>query len=192
MLHRQAMQHELNRCGARVMVSHKLPAVVSEGAVSLSHLVGVFATLNRSAQTVGCIQDLICQTLDHGVLTTLTGVGDHPAQCQGVSTVWTNLDWDLVGCATNTAGTNLKVRADVAQSLFQGTYWLGAGLFTANFESAVDDTLCGGLLAVDENLVYQLRDRKSTRLNSSHVAISYAVFCLKKKELDNSSVGQCL
>src|SRR5207253_7712026 len=26
------------------------------------------------------------------------------------------------------------------------------------------------------------RDRKSTRLNSSHVAISYAVFCLKKKD----------
>src|SRR5690625_5849502 len=28
-----------------------------------------------------------------------------------------------------------------------------------------------------------LLDRKSTRLNSSHVAISYAVFCLKKKTL---------
>src|SRR5439155_15632967 len=27
-------------------------------------------------------------------------------------------------------------------------------------------------------------DRKSTRLNSSHVAISYAVFCLKKKKID--------
>src|SRR5437870_12370442 len=27
------------------------------------------------------------------------------------------------------------------------------------------------------------RDRKSTRLNSSHVAISYAVFCLKKKNI---------
>src|SRR5204862_1094701 len=27
----------------------------------------------------------------------------------------------------------------------------------------------------------RLRDRKSTRLNSSHVEISYAVFCLKKK-----------
>src|SRR5437660_8904592 len=27
-----------------------------------------------------------------------------------------------------------------------------------------------------------LTDRKSTRLNSSHVAISYAVFCLKKKK----------
>src|SRR5699024_12324596 len=27
----------------------------------------------------------------------------------------------------------------------------------------------------------KIRDRKSTRLNSSHVSISYAVFCLKKK-----------
>src|SRR5699024_11905275 len=29
---------------------------------------------------------------------------------------------------------------------------------------------------------YQMLDRKSTRLNSSHVSISYAVFCLKKKK----------
>src|SRR5690625_3480115 len=29
----------------------------------------------------------------------------------------------------------------------------------------------------------EFTDRKSTRLNSSHVAISYAVFCLKKKKL---------
>src|SRR5690554_7456501 len=28
-----------------------------------------------------------------------------------------------------------------------------------------------------------IRDRKSTRLNSSHVRISYAVFCLKKKKV---------
>src|SRR5690625_5454573 len=31
------------------------------------------------------------------------------------------------------------------------------------------------------------KDRKSTRLNSSHVAISYAVFCLKKKKESRSS-----
>src|SRR5690625_5932649 len=30
------------------------------------------------------------------------------------------------------------------------------------------------------HIVRRLRDRRSTRLNSSHVAISYAVFCLKK------------
>src|SRR5699024_11241769 len=31
------------------------------------------------------------------------------------------------------------------------------------------------------------RDRKSTRLNSSHVSISYAVFCLKKKKTTNNN-----
>src|SRR3712207_8942946 len=31
-------------------------------------------------------------------------------------------------------------------------------------------------------------DRKSTRLNSSHANISYAVFCLKKKITENSAV----
>src|SRR5690606_40776192 len=34
------------------------------------------------------------------------------------------------------------------------------------------------------------RDRKSTRLNSSHVKISYAVFCLKKKKTINTTT-QC-
>src|SRR2546426_2360300 len=33
----------------------------------------------------------------------------------------------------------------------------------------------------DPQLSHALQDRKSTRLNSSHLVISYAVFCLKKK-----------
>src|SRR2546430_7240773 len=33
----------------------------------------------------------------------------------------------------------------------------------------------------------KLRDRKSTRLNSSHSQISYAVFCLKKKKKKNTA-----
>src|SRR5205814_9974543 len=32
---------------------------------------------------------------------------------------------------------------------------------------------------------HTFRDRKSTRLNSSHLGISYAVFCLKKKKNNN-------
>src|SRR5947208_12848193 len=35
---------------------------------------------------------------------------------------------------------------------------------------------------LDESHARKLRDRKSTRLNSSHQIISYAVFCLKKKK----------
>src|SRR5258707_8718425 len=38
------------------------------------------------------------------------------------------------------------------------------------------------LIRVREQHVQKVRDRKSTRLNSSHANISYAVFCLKKKK----------
>src|SRR5699024_12246401 len=38
---------------------------------------------------------------------------------------------------------------------------------------------CGNLYSSDPDVL--TLDRKSTRLNSSHVSISYAVFCLKKK-----------
>src|SRR2546426_4485421 len=34
-------------------------------------------------------------------------------------------------------------------------------------------------------------DRKSTRLNSSHLVISYAVFCLKKKKIMSKSIHAC-
>src|SRR2546422_7510713 len=41
----------------------------------------------------------------------------------------------------------------------------------------------GGLdPAADQQLLHAVGDRKSTRLNSSHGYISYAVFCLKKKK----------
>src|SRR5439155_26269147 len=42
--------------------------------------------------------------------------------------------------------------------------------------------IVGAGLRVRDRSDISVRDRKSTRLNSSHVAISYAVFCLKKKK----------
>src|SRR5690242_21164887 len=39
-----------------------------------------------------------------------------------------------------------------------------------------------GCIEVIQDRVRLSRDRKSTRLNSSHMSISYAVFCLKKKK----------
>src|SRR5699024_11520870 len=42
-------------------------------------------------------------------------------------------------------------------------------------------TRCWGVLLIGTPPRSVAPDRKSTRLNSSHVSISYAVFCLKKK-----------
>src|SRR5947207_12701549 len=77
-------------------------------------------------------------------------------------------------------------------------------LFRSEILAHIGDLLKGSLYLVKGELVYlkssplrwedettrffsSLRDRKSTRLNSSHTVISYAVFCLKKK---NHSINQ--
>src|SRR5256885_9182703 len=40
-----------------------------------------------------------------------------------------------------------------------------------------------GSAAIQHIMLDEVEDRKSTRLNSSHLVISYAVFCLKKKKI---------
>src|SRR5436190_3774685 len=45
-----------------------------------------------------------------------------------------------------------------------------------------DQAVGGQIAGVRDLAAYSLVDRKSTRLNSSHTVISYAVFCLKKKK----------
>src|SRR2546426_9302888 len=65
-------------------------------------------------------------------------------------------------------------------TLFRSALGLVAGL------AVVGLVVFGGILPVKnyplEFLCVPLLDRKSTRLNSSHLVISYAVFCLKKKK----------
>src|SRR2546430_10138291 len=71
--------------------------------------------------------------------------------------------------------------------------------YTTLFRSERETRLAGvagGLLARERRAtrrrrVGQERDRKSTRLNSSHSQISYAVFCLKKKKKYVSTHPSC-
>src|SRR5438034_7662626 len=58
--------------------------------------------------------------------------------------------------------------------------------YTTLFRSPCESTAKGNALTSRVRVValyaVSKRDRKSTRLNSSHTVISYAVFCLKKKK----------
>src|SRR5256885_3269821 len=47
----------------------------------------------------------------------------------------------------------------------------------------------GANACAHQNAPLRLTDRKSTRLNSSHLVISYAVFCLKKKNENVTRAG---
>src|SRR5947199_964232 len=64
--------------------------------------------------------------------------------------------------------------------------------YTTLFRSlAFENRLGAGTITIDIALdaTRELpRDRKSTRLNSSHLGISYAVFCLKKKKKKKKNV----
>src|SRR5699024_3383600 len=53
--------------------------------------------------------------------------------------------------------------------------------FVTTYTEEIEPTLRSEITQAKKTLEDAKRDRKSTRLNSSHVSISYAVFCLKKK-----------
>src|SRR5690606_41545660 len=65
----------------------------------------------------------------------------------------------------------------VCKQLITGTYQLDAA---GNMVCSKRDR--AHRLCISCGKLIQSQDRKSTRLNSSHVKISYAVFCLKKKQ----------
>src|SRR5438270_5240723 len=74
----------------------------------------------------------------------------------------------------------LHVLLEVAD---RGLHHLGALQHERQLHLTGAEQLTDDLHALEQGVVDDLeRDRKSTRLNSSHSQISYAVFCLKKKK----------
>src|SRR5699024_12408794 len=65
---------------------------------------------------------------------------------------------------------------DLIQQAYSNPYLLG--LVIVSVFNTITDPTVGGVSDSSLALSYAI-DRKSTRLNSSHVSISYAVFCLK-------------
>src|SRR5215510_6676292 len=72
--------------------------------------------------------------------------------------------------------TNLRAWTPQMAELYDVDLIEGRHITDADLSSAAP------VCTIGMDLVENLLDRKSTRLNSSHVAISYAVFCLKKKK----------
>src|SRR5699024_11982382 len=65
--------------------------------------------------------------------------------------------------------------------LFLATPFLPVTQTQSSFDWPANDSLNSVTAPLISVSPEEIEDRKSTRLNSSHVSISYAVFCLKKK-----------
>ena len=77
-----------------------------EGLVGLGHLVSVLATLHSGTETVGRIQDLVHQTLSHGLLAALLREANEPAKSQSGGTAGANVS-ALSSLVTSTVGQPL-------------------------------------------------------------------------------------
>src|SRR5690348_17804453 len=72
------------------------------------------------------------------------------------------------------------VTSRVIRDLLAGFVARGSTVFLTSHVLEIVERLCTDVgIIVKGGLVEQASDRKSTRLNSSHPSISYAVFCLK-------------
>src|SRR5256885_14977897 len=76
----------------------------------------------------------------------------------------------------------LMIRRPPRSTLFPYTTLFRSHCSTRKCSSSRSDCRIGGSWMATEENRSSRRDRKSTRLNSSHLVISYAVFCLKKKK----------
>src|SRR5256885_350197 len=95
------------------------------------------------------------------------------------------LRWQQLGCRPP-GGPVIELGAQPANAPGRQLAWLGYLALTHQLFEGTDAQRhvgCGMLAAEHGRCKVQgdALDRKSTRLNSSHLVISYAVFCLKKK-----------
>src|SRR3712207_7556563 len=86
----------------------------------------------------------------------------------------------------------LMIRRPPRSTLFPYTTLFRSKIYVITSKRREEEfTISMNISHVDYTIFYKLRsnrlDRKSTRLNSSHANISYAVFCLKKKKMTASS-----
>src|SRR5690606_39621061 len=103
----------------------------------------------------GPIQPALAQKKNGEIVALMRDSGDAPARVQKSISKDEGQSWSAA------VKTDIPNTASVELLVLQSGHWAFLG-------NDIDDG----------------RDRKSTRLNSSHVKISYAVFCLKKKKKD--------
>src|SRR5207249_8048869 len=154
------------RCGSDPNDADQLASVRATAAAQCD-----CASASGHGSYVSCVRDAVDAAVGSGSLR--AACRDDVTKCASKSTC--GREGSVTCCRTDKHGKtkcDIKHRADDCKAPHGGTACVG------QVSSCCD--ACGA----------DGTDRKSTRLNSSHVSISYAVFCLKKKILSHNR-NQC-
>ncbi|MCY1224944.1 hypothetical protein D9M72_371220 [compost metagenome] len=152
----------------------ELPAIMRERTVGISHLVRVFALLHGATTVVRCVHEFAAQAINHGRFVTLACGRNQPTDGEGLATLRTNIDRNLVSCTTDAARTHFNVRRDVVERRVEYGDRLLLELDLNRIERAVDNAFRNRLLAVQHDGVHELRDNQITELR---IRIDLALFC---------------
>src|SRR4051794_18327404 len=90
-----------------------LPLEMAERLVGVRHLVCVFSSLDRRAEAVHRIDELLGKLVAHALAAALACRLDEPADAERKAPVAADLDRDLVGRATDAPGLDLDDRRGV-------------------------------------------------------------------------------
>src|SRR4249919_3964456 len=123
-----------------------------EGLVGLGHAVDVVLPLPGAALLLIRVEDLAGEALGHRVLAAGAGELDQPADREGAGAAGGDLDRDLVGGATDTAGADLEHRGKSFDRRLQDLDRVFAAALADDREAVVDEALGEALLAVAHDL----------------------------------------
>src|SRR4051794_1031853 len=125
---------------------------MAEGAVRLGHLVRVFAALDRRAQSVHRVDELLGELVAHALAIPLAGGLDEPADPEREAAIAADLDRDLVCGAPDAARLDLDDRGRVAEGRLEDLETGPMGLGLGPRERLAEDPVGQVALAVRHEL----------------------------------------
>src|SRR5690625_4114106 len=163
-----------------------VPAFLAQSGTNFIYGMGELSEDSRAGQDAAMIED------EFGKFTPMVFLvpkGDLAREDELIKELEKQNDIKSIVSYTNAVGAAIPpeyLEDEVIESFFSENY--SRLILNTSIDTEGDETVAfveEVLSTVEDyygNDYYATGDRKSTRLNSSHVAISYAVFCLKKKQ----------
>ncbi len=119
----------------------------------------VFLALDSRTSVVGGVENLVGESLTHGVLFATAGKANQPPDGEGAGPTGRHLDRYLIGGATDAARANLDIGPDVVYPPLENGDGVLSGAALDDFEGVVDDLAGDVLLARPEDLIDHLADK---------------------------------
>src|SRR5262249_15855169 len=138
------------------------PAIVRESFVGFCHAVNIFLFLDRRTATVGGIEQLVRELIDHSFFATSATVTDQPANRERGATIWIHFDRHLVVRTTYTGSLYFEQRLAVLDCLLEELQGFVPALLLEVLHRLVEDQLSGTLLALVHHRVHELRNQGRT------------------------------